>query len=82
MTLNINQLLKTIQDKGKLVTHEDTGYKIGMTQTHCSTFIKEKGLLVKGEQKNDESEERNAMIVLFHPETGQIRGRSRLVLYD
>ena len=74
MTRNINQLLKTIQDKGKLVTHEDKDPEIGMTETRCSTFIKEKGLLVKGEYDNPKSEERNAMIVLFHPETGQVRG--------
>ena len=81
MTRNINQLLKTIQDKGKLVTHEDTGYKIGMTQTHCSTFVKEKGLLVKGEQYNPKSKKRNAIIVLFHPETGQVRGGVTMILH-
>ena len=80
MTRNINQLFQTIQDKGKLVTHQVTDPEIGMTHTQCSTFVNEKGLLVKGEESNPKCEQRKAMIVLFHPETGQIRGRSKVML--
>ena len=80
MTQNIDQLFKPVQENGTLITHQDTDPEIGMTHTHCSTFINEKGLLVKGEQSNLKSKQRRAMIVLFHPKTGQIRGGSKVML--
>ena len=72
MTRNTDQLFKTIQTNGKLLTHNDN--QTGVTQTHCSTFIKEKGLLVRGECDNPKSSERNAMVLVCDPETGQVKG--------
>ncbi|MEL6802964.1 MAG: hypothetical protein AAFO91_04175 [Bacteroidota bacterium] len=74
MTRNINELFQNIYDNGKLLTHQETDPKIRLTQTWSSTFVKSKGLLVKGEQNNPKSSERNAMIVVFHPKTGQVKG--------
>ena len=70
----INHLLKTFHIYGSLVTHEDTDRRNGVHHIKCSTFIKKRQLLAKGECGNPKSEERNAMIVLFDPKTGRFKG--------
>ena len=76
MTRSIQQLFKTIQTQGTLLSHQETDSKTGVTHFWSSTFIKEKGLLVRGESYNPRSSKRNAMIVLYHPKTGQVKGGS------
>ena len=61
---------------GALVTHQDKDQTNGLEHTSCSTFIKKRQLLVKGEWRNSKSKERNAMIVLIDPKTGDFKGES------
>ena len=71
----INHLLKTFTHNGSLVTLKDKDQTNGLQHTSCSTFIEKRKLLVKGECDNPKSEERNAMIVLYDPETGKFKGK-------
>ena len=70
----ITDLLSTFYHNGALVTHQETDKSIGLKHTYCSTFIKKRNLLVKGECDNPKSSQRNAMIVLYDPKTGQFKG--------
>ena len=71
----IKHLLKTFTQNGSLFTHEDKDERYELKHTHCSTFIEKRQLLVKGELMNPKPKERNAMIVLFDPETGEFKGK-------
>ena len=60
--------------KPVLKTHQDT-LKEGVTQHWCSTFIKNKNVLIKGEFDNQHKDKRNAIIVLFDCESGNLIGQ-------
>ena len=73
MTRNINHFIKTIQEKGRLLTHQQD-QSTGVTQYYCSCFVKEHNLLVKGEVLNPKQSERNALIVFIDAETNEVKG--------
>ena len=75
MQSNIGSFVKLVEKKGQVLTYQDTSF-IKVTQYCCSTFIN-KNVLVKGEWGNNNSKNRNAMIVLFDCDTGQIIGESK-----
>ena len=77
MQKNINSLVKPVEKNGKLLTYRDTS-KEGVIEYYCSTFIKKKNVLVKGDYWNKNSAKRNAKIVLFNGQTEEIIGESRL----
>ena len=81
MTQNINDRFKTIEYNGKLLTHQETNPNIGVTHTWCSTFIKKKKILVKGEYANSKSGHRKAVIKILDPATNKVKGRSFLSFY-
>ena len=76
MQSNTNGLVKPVEKKAKVITHRDTWFR-EVTHYYCSTFIKKKNVLVKGEYRNKHSDKRNAMILLFDGESGDIIGKSR-----
>ena len=71
----IEGLVKPLEKHGKVLTHRDTS-KERVTQYWCSTFIKNKNILIKGEWDNKHQKKRNAMIILFDCGTGNIIGES------
>ena len=77
MQNNIQGLIKPVKKNGKVLTHQDTS-KEGVTEYRCSTFIKKKNVLVKGEYENKHKDKRNAIIVLIDSDSGNIVGKSRL----
>ena len=77
MQNNIEDIVKPVEKNGKVMTHRDTSKK-GVSKYRCSTFIKEKNVLVKGECNNEHWIKRNAMILLFDCNTGNIIGKSRV----
>ena len=77
MQNNIENIVKTVEKNGQVLTHRDTS-KEGVSQYYCSTFIKNKNIIVKGEYENKNLDKRNAMIVLFDCETEKIIGESSL----
>ena len=77
MQSNINDLVKPVEKNGQVLTHQDTSY-LGVNGYRCSTFIKNKNVLVKGEMWNQHKENRNAMILLLDGNTGKIIGKSRV----
>ena len=81
MEKNINGLVKPVKKNGKVLIHKDTLF-MGVSEYFCSTFIKNKNVLVKGELKNKHSHKRNAMIVLFNGHTGKIIGESRVSMQN
>ena len=77
MKININSLVKPVMKNGKVLTYRDTSFR-GVSGFFCSTFIKKKNVLVKGEYINKYKHEKNAMILLFECDTGEIIGKSRM----
>ena len=75
MKNNIYNLVKPAEKNGQVFTHRDPA-KDEVTQYSCSTFIRKKNILVKGEYDNKHKKERNAMIILFDTESGEIVGGS------
>ena len=73
MENNINDLVKIVEKNGQVLTHRDPT-EGGVIHYHCSAFIKLLNVLVKGESGNKQKEKRNAMIVLFDLEKGNIVG--------
>ena len=69
--------VKPVEKNEKVLTHQDTS-KEEVSKYHCSTFIKSKNVLVKGESSNKHKDKRNALIVLFYSNTGEIIGESRV----
>ena len=61
------------------MTLQDKDQGNGVKHTRCSTFIKKKQLLVKGECDNPKFQKRNAMIVFFDPSTGEFKGKSEFL---
>ena len=76
MEINIKDLVLPVNTIGQVMTHRDTS-KEGAKEYSCSTFIRKKNVLVKGERKNLHEDKRNAMILLFDTESGDILGGSR-----
>lgn len=74
MGINNECIVKPVEKNWKVLTHRDTS-KEGVTEYYCSTFIKKKKVLVKGEDENEQSDKRNAMILLFDCKTGNIIGK-------
>lgn len=77
MEKNIDELVKPVEKNGKVLTLQDTSEE-GPTWYNCSTFIEKKKVLVRGECKKDDTYNRNAMIVLFDAESGEVLGWPRL----
>ena len=73
MENNIKNLVKIDNKNGQVLTHQDTA-KEGVSWYQCSTFIRNKNVLVKGEAWKKYEVKRNAMIVLFDGESGDIVG--------
>ena len=69
-----NGCVKPVEKNGKMLTHQDT-LKEGVRHYYCSTFVKNKNVLVKGEYMNKHKDKRNAMILLFDCESGDIIGK-------
>ena len=81
MQINIEGLVKPVEKNGKVITHRDTSFS-GVSHYHCSTFIKKKNVLVKGEWNNGYGKKRNAMILLFDCESGNFIGKSNMKIAD
>ena len=77
MESNIRDIVKPVEINGKVLTHRDTS-KEGVNQYQCSTFIKKKNILVKGEYEKIFEYKRNAMILSIDGDTGNIIGESRV----
>ena len=77
MQNNIEGIVKPVEKNGKVITHQDTS-KEGVSEYRCSTFIKKKNFIVKGKCNNKHEDKRNAMILLFDSESGDIVGKSRV----
>lgn len=73
MEKNIKDLVKPIYKNGKVFTHQDTTEE-EVSSYWCSTFIKKKNTLVKGERNSSFDDTSVAMIHLFDLETGDIAG--------
>ena len=74
---NIEGLVKPVEINGKVLTYEDSSI-IGVNHYYCSTFIKNKNILVKGEHDKMKKKKRNAQILLFDYKNGDIIGESRV----
>ena len=77
MQNKIEDLVKLVEKNGKVLTHRDISFR-KVSEYRCSTFIKNKNVLVKGESNNKHTEMRNAMIVLLDSDTCDIIGESRI----
>lgn len=73
MPKNIHSLLKPARINGKVLSYQDTS-EDSVAHYFCSTFIKKKNLLLKGEWRNEHHSNRNALVVLFDADTGKVRG--------
>ena len=72
MESNIDHLVKPVQSKRTLSNPADsTKYKI--KNFYCSTFIKERKILVKGEGGHTHRPKRKALIILFCLDTGTVK---------
>ena len=74
---NIEGLVKPVEKNGKVLSYRDNSEE-GVNEFGCSTFIKSKNILVKGEYRNKNWKKRKAMIVLFDCDSGNIIGESRV----
>ena len=74
---HIKSIVKPVKKKGKTITHQDTSIR-RVSNYRCSTFIKKKNIIVKGEYINKYRGKRNAMILLFDLESGNLKGESRV----
>ena len=72
----VSDTIKKIQNQGKVVNYEDTDSSVGVKDYFCSTHIKKKKMLVRGELNNPKSGERKAVIVFLDSKTGEVRGTS------
>ena len=77
MQNKIEDLVKLVEKNGKVMAHQDISFR-KVSEYRCSTFIKNKNVLVKGESNNKHTEMRNAMIVLLDSDTCDIIGESRI----
>lgn len=75
MQNNIEDFVNPVKKNGKFLTHTDFS-KDRVKDYRCSTFKKKKNLLVKGEEGSKDYDKRNAMILLFDCESGNIVGES------
>ena len=75
---DIKGIVKPLEKNGKVFTHQDTSSR-GVSQYHCSTFIKNQNILVKGEYDNKHVKRRNAMILLIDCDNGNIIGESSIL---
>ena len=74
MTSNIDQLIKIVQKKGRVITHKDLIMSTRVSQYCCSCFVKEQNLLVRGEEHNPGQRGRKARLIFFDLEKGKIKG--------
>ena len=74
MSKQISDLIKIIRHNGTVFNLNDYDSTLGITHTHSSVFIPSKNILVRGESTNPKSNERNAMLTLSDPITGEIKG--------
>ena len=72
----VSDTIKKIQNQGKVVNYNDSDSSVGVNQYCCSTHIRKKKMLVRGELNNPKSGERKAVIVFLDSKTGQVRGTS------
>ena len=70
----VSDRIKGIHKEGKLVNYKDSNSSTGVTQYSCSTHIRKKKLLVKGEWNNPQSNSRRALLVFFDSKTGEVKG--------
>ena len=76
MSQPLDKLIKKIQLSGKVLTHQEQDKLIGVEHTSPSCYLKKLKLLVKGENSNPKSSERNALITFFDVETHKIWGKT------
>ena len=69
---HIDNLIKP-REKRNALTHQDNS-TWGPREYHCSTFIKKRNLLVKGEYDNPNLSIRRALIILSNPDSGELKG--------
>ena len=81
MTTTIKDLIKTVQEKGKLLTHQQD-QTTGVSQYACSCFVERENVLVKGECRNPKKKERKALLIFLDLETGKLRGEQFLVFFS
>ena len=70
---NTNGIVKPQEKNGKALTYRNTFFR-GVSEFFCSTFIKNKNVLVKGEYKNGHKDKRNALILLMDCDSQNIIG--------
>ena len=69
---DISSFDNKVNEESTILMENDKEQKI--MQFRCSSYIKSKGLLVKGEYKNHCYESRNAIVIFFDVQTGEISG--------
>ena len=77
MQNNINNLVSIVEKNGLVLTHRDTTEE-GVREYSCSTLIKKKNVLIKGETTSKNEIKKNPMIVLFDLKSGDIIGVYRV----
>ena len=74
MSKDINNLIKPVMSNGKIVTHKVTDPSLGVDSFFYSTFIQKQDIILKGEIYH-RNYSRNALLVFFDLQTGQVKGR-------
>ena len=77
MSEDIDDFIKPVKNKDKLVTHKVTDLSLGLKNYRCSTFIERENIVVKGEWDN-EDESRKALVVFFDSQTGKFVGQNKM----
>ena len=70
----VSDRIKGIQKEGKFVNYKDTDSSVGVQHYYCSTHIRKKNMLVRGEYSNPKSGARKALIVFLDSKTGEVKG--------
>jgi hypothetical protein len=70
----MNQLFKTLGNETKPIRLSQEEGDLGIKHFRCSSYIKSKNILIKGEYNNQDSAIRKAIIILSDPTTGQVKG--------
>ena len=80
MTKKIDQLIKKICKKGKLLSFENQDKQNGVTGNWSSCFVENDKIIIRGELDNQNKASRNAIISLTNVKTNQIIGKKTLIM--
>ena len=69
---DISSFDNKVNEESTILMENDKEQK--MMKFRCSSYIKSKGLLVKGEYENHYSESRNPIVIFIDVQTGEISG--------